>query len=317
MMRRAFTLVEVLVAVFLLGIVTTISVMTFNAISTAWTVSTEYLDKMQRTDYALEQVVSGLKSMYYPHNGEQSYTYGFYLADNGDGDSADDSDIIEWAKTGNSIVGNLDASVDSVHRVQLMVLEEGNSDYKETIPVTGLYVRMCPDPALRPVKDKKVSETDYTFANNDMYQPMLVADGIVGMNCRVLPSDEKTDSENDRREFEDEWTASNSVPYKVELTFRVADPEGKSYRTNTAPVMRIVTIPVYEQAQDGANLPSDDKKGAAGAKRGGKSGGGGGQQGPGGGSGPQGPGGGGPRGPGGGRGPQGPGGPGGGAGGPA
>ena len=191
MKRRAFTMVELLVAMLILGVVTALATLTFNAITRAWTVSTEYMDKMQRCDYALEQVVSGLKSMYYPHAGEQSYTYGFYLTDNGDGKDERNSDVIEWAKTGTAIVGNQNASVDTVHRVQLMILEEGNRDYKDEIPVTGLYARMCPDPALRPKKELNADETDYSFSNLDMYQPILVVDGIVGMNCRVMKDAEE------------------------------------------------------------------------------------------------------------------------------
>lgn len=272
MRRRAFTMIEMLVAIVLVGVVTTFAVLTFNAVTTAWTSSTEYLDKMQRSDYMLDQVVSGLKSMYYPHTGQQDYTYGFYLTDGGPGDDPRSSDTIEWAKTGSAIVGNQNASADTVHRVQLMVLEEGNHDYKEPIEVTGLYARMCPDPALRPKRDKKVQEIDYTFANSDMYQPVLVADGIVGFNCRVLKDPDQSASDASDAKFEDEWDASNSVPYKVELSFRIADPDGKSYRSNTAPIKRIVRIPVYEQSQDGASLPSEDKKGAGGARRGGMGG---------------------------------------------
>lgn len=262
MNRKGFTLVELLVAMVISASITALAVMTFNAVSTTWTSSAEYMDKMQRSDYALNQVVSGLRSMYYPHNGEQDDKYGFVLSDNGDGKDPDSSDVVEWAKTGSSIVGGLDASVDTVHRVQIMVLEEGDNDYKDTIEVTGLYARLCPDPALRPDKSKDGSDVDYSFANNDMYQPVLIVDGIVGMNCRVMESPEKSkEGKNDETLFEDEWSKSNSVPYKVELTFWVKDPEAKSYRTNTAPMMRIVRIPIYEQSQDGASLPSDEKKG--------------------------------------------------------
>ena len=86
-MRRAFTMVEILLAALLLGVLTTVSVMTFNAVSRGWQVSTDYMDKMQRTDFALNQVVSGLRSMYYPHDGKQDERYGFVLVDNGDGDA--------------------------------------------------------------------------------------------------------------------------------------------------------------------------------------------------------------------------------------
>ena len=44
MRRRAFTMIEMLVAIVLVGVVTTFAVLTFNAVTTAWTSSTEYLD---------------------------------------------------------------------------------------------------------------------------------------------------------------------------------------------------------------------------------------------------------------------------------
>lgn len=253
-MRRAFTLLEVLLAIMLLGMVTALSLMTFGTISRQWEMATDYLDKLQHSDYALNQVVAGLRSMYYPHAGEQDAHYGFVLVNNGDGEDPDSSDVIEWSKKGTAIVGNRSAVADTVHRVQVMILEEGNNDYNEPIAVTGLYARQCPDATLRPEDD----DVDYTFGNDEMYQPVLISPGIVGFNCRVLKTDEKVESENDDKLFEDEFDASNSVPYKLELTFYMEDPEAKSYRTNTAPVMRIVRIPVFEQSQDGAKTPGEE-----------------------------------------------------------
>ena len=279
-MRRAFTLVELLLAVVLLGVLTSLTMMTFNSVTRGWQVSTDYLDKMQRTDFALNQVISGLRSLYYPHGGEQSYDYGFCLYDNGDGEDPDSSDVIEWSKRGSAIVGSKSAAADTVHRVQLMVLEEGNHDYIDPIEVTGLYARHCPDVTLRP-KDNP-DDIDFSFANDEMYQPVLIADGIVGFNCRVLPTDEKVEAEHDESLFEDKWDTSNAVPYKVELTFYLADPEGRAYRSDAAPIMRIVRIPLYEQAKDGAAPPSEKAE----RESGGRPGGGG--MGPGGGGAPPG-----------------------------
>ena len=264
-MRRAFTLIEILLAAVLLAILTSLTMMTFNSVTHGWQVSTDYLDKMQRTDFALNQVVSGLRSLYYPHGGEQSYDYGFYLTDNGNGEDPDRSDVIEWSKRGSAIVGTKSAAADTVHRVQLMVLEEGNHDYIDPIEVTGLYARHCPDVTLRP-KDNR-DDIDFTFANDEMYQPVLVADGIVGFNCRVLPTDEKVEAEHDESLFEDTWETSNAVPYKIELTFYLADPDGRAYRSNTAPIMRIVRMPLYEQAKDGAAPPSEKGARASGGAR--------------------------------------------------
>lgn len=256
MSRRGFTLVEMLLAVMLSGVITVLTLVTFRAVTTGWQVSTDFIDKSQRIDFALNQVISGLRSLYYPHDGEQSYAYGFVLTNNGDGENPDDSDVIEWSKRGSAIVGTKDATADTVHRVQLMVLEEGNRDFEEPIAVTGLYARHCPDSTLR--SKNNPDDIDFTFGNDEMYQPILVADGIVGFNCRVLKDKETMkEAENDASLFEDTWETSNAVPYKVELTFYMTDPEGKSYRSHTAPVIRIVRLPLHEQSLDGANIPSD------------------------------------------------------------
>ena len=243
-MKRAFTLVEIVAAVALLGVVTAMIVASFAAVSRGWEVSTEYMDKMQRMDYAINQIVTALRSTYYSHDGKQSYEYGFMLFDNG-------------------------AVADTVHRVRVMVLEEGDTEYGETIERTGLYARLCPDSVLRPKGD----DIDYTFANIEMYRPVLIADGVVGMNCRVLKNADSRDAENDKRKFEDTWDASNSVPYKVELTFRLADPEGRAYRSNTAPAVRIVRMPMFEQSLDGATTPGTEGSSArrGGAVKGGSS----------------------------------------------
>ena len=268
-MNRAFTMVELLLATFLVGVVTALAAMTFNSVTRSWQVSADYMDKMQRTDYALNQVISGLRSMYYPHDGKVDDRYGFQLTNNGEGENPRNSDVITWSKTGPAIVGTKNAIADSVHRVQVMVLEEGNSDYKEEIQKTGLYARLCGDSALIPKNDDDTADdTDYSFANSDLYQPILIADGVVGFNCRVVKTAEDVEggmaneSENDKKSFEDEFAESNSVPYKVELTFQIekADETFRS-QTQRAPMICIVRIPIHEQSLDGAQPPVEAAKG--------------------------------------------------------
>lgn len=281
-MRRAFTMIEMLVATLLVGVLTTLSIMTFLAVSNGWQVSTDYLDKMQRTDYALNQVISGLRSMYYPHDGKQSENYGFVLENRGDGDDPRESDVITWSKTGPAIVGTKNAIADTVHRVQVMVLEEGNNDYQEPIQKTGLYARLCSDAALIPADDN--DDTDLTFANEDLYQPILILDGVRGFNCRVLKTMEEANKEqgvnrkggNDEKKFEDEFAESNAVPYKVELTFHIEKPD-ENFRSQTirAPMVRIVRIPIHEQSLDGNTTPTDSKSGGGARGGSGTRGGGG------------------------------------------
>jgi prepilin-type N-terminal cleavage/methylation domain-containing protein len=259
MSRGAFTLVEMLVAMLISAIIVILSVMTFNGVSASWTSAAEYMDKFQRSDYALNQVVGALRSMYYPHDGQQDGRYGFILSNNGDGEDADSSDVIEWSKIGRAIVGNKSSVADSVHRVRIMVLEEGNSDWKKEIAETGLYARLCPDAALRGDQE----DVDFSFENNEMYQPVLISSGVCGFNCRVVKEPPKTsssDNENEEKDFEDEFAESNAVPYKVELSFRMIDPDTRAYRSGAAPIVRIVRIPIYEQSLDGKVTPGGEGK---------------------------------------------------------
>jgi len=265
--KRGFTMIEMLLATVLVGVLTAFSIMTFRSVSHGWQVSADYLDKMQRTDYALNQVVSGLRSMYYPHDGSQNAKYGFVLTDNGDGQDPRRSDVIEWSKLGSALVGTKSDKADSVHRVQVMVLEEGDDDYAEPIQKTGLYARIMRDSALG--EDKDEDDVDLTFGNAELYQPILIADGVTGFNCRVLKTAEDADAaasgakdvKNDTKKFEDEFAESNSVPYKVELTFQIEKPDD-NFRSQTkrAPLVRIVRIPIHEQSLDGAAPPSADGK---------------------------------------------------------
>ncbi len=259
-MRRAFTMLELLGAILLLAVLTTWTALSFSTVMNSWQTSTDYIDKLQRSDFALNQVVSALRSLYYPHEGSQKNEYGFLLEDNGDGTTPDRSDVIEWSKRGTAIIGNKSAAADTVHRVRLMILEEGNTDYKNCrIEKTGLYARCCPDVTLRP-KDNP-DEVDYSFENDEMYRPVLIADGIIGFNCRVLKDKEDVKkAENDKSLFEDEWASSNMVPYKVELTFWLEDPNGRGYRSEAAPIMRIVRLPLHEQSKDGARIPGSEEE---------------------------------------------------------
>lgn len=272
-MRRGFTMLELLMAVMLLGMMSVVSIVTYRAVTNGWRVSREYMDTLERTDYALDQLVSGLRCAYYPHTGEQSYDYGFLLTDQGDGDSPRESDIIEWTKKGPALIGG-SASGDATHRIQVRVLEEGDSSWGERIEKTGLYARVKPMAKVMPESTSSTRDDEFTFANDELYRPILIAKGVDGFNCRVQakePEDSEKGKKEDKEAFEDEFTASNAVPYKVQLTFYVQkeDPEYAS-RRQRVPMLRIVRLPVHEQSLDGATLPGNEKSSSGGGKRGGK-----------------------------------------------
>lgn len=271
-MRRAFTMLELLMAVMLLGMMSVVSIITYRAVTNGWRVSREYMDRLQRTDYALDQLVAGLKCAYYPHAGEQNYDYGFLLTDNGDGMSPRDSDVIEWTKRGPALIGG-SAAGDATHRIQVRVLEEGDSSWGERIEKTGLYARVKPMAKVMPESAASTGEDRFTFSNEELYRPILVAKDVDGFNCRVQEKEpENADGKKeDKDAFEDEFASSNAVPYKVQLTFYVQkeDPEYAS-RRQRVPILRVVRLPVHEQSLDGAALPGSESEKKGGGNRGGR-----------------------------------------------
>jgi len=261
--RRAFTMIEMLVATMLVGALTTLSVLTFQAVAHGWQSSTDYLDKLQRTDYALNQLIVALRSAYYPETSDENY--GFYDPYDRRGDRPSDSDIIEWTKKGSALIGSENAMADSVHKVRVMILEEGDTEdgdddkferfrFKEPIRKTGLYARAFIDPGL--ANKSKEGEKD----SQEFYQqPTLVADGVVGFRCRTIkepPS--KTNGRGAGRkggyEKDDDAVADKyedkKFPYKVELTLFVEkrDDDYRSQKERST-VVRIIRLPIYEQSQ--------------------------------------------------------------------
>ena len=258
-MRHGFTLIEMLLATMLVGVLTTLSVLTFMAVTHSWQTSTDFLDKMQRTDYALNQLSVALQCSYYPDVADEEY--GFYDPYDRDGERPTDSDIIEWTKKGSALIGSQNANADTAHKVRVMVLEEGDTEdgdrekfprfrFREPIQKTGLYARAFVDPALA-----SKSEDD---GKDEFYpQPTLIADGVIGFRCRTIkerPTDangmvgQKGSYVKDKLEdtYEDK-----KFPYKVELTLTIEKRDDDFLsRKERQTVVRVIRIPIYGQSQD-------------------------------------------------------------------
>jgi len=283
--RRAFTMIEMLVATMLVGVLTTLSVLTFQAVAHGWQSSTDYLDKLQRTDYALNQLIVALRSSYYPDTASENY--GFYDPYDREGERPSDSDIIEWTKKGSALIGSENAMADSVHKVRVMILEEGDTEdgdddkfekfrFREPIKKTGLYARAFIDPGLAQ------KTTDSEKDSQEYYQqPTLVADGVVGFRCRTIkepPSstNDKGSGKNggyEKDDLEDTYE-DKKFPYKVELTLFVErrDDDFRSQKERST-VVRIIRLPIYEQSQNasaGSGTSGGGTSGGGGQRPGGR-----------------------------------------------
>ena len=283
-MRRAFTLIELLLATMLVGVLTTLSILTFQAVTHGWQASTDYLDKMQRTDYALNQLIIALRSAYWPESGdtgsskaekttkgggnkgEERNQYGFYDPYDREGERPSDSDIIEWTKKGSALIGSENVMADSVHRVRVMILEEGDTEdgdddkferfkFREAVKKTGLYARAFVDPGLASSGEEKDDAREY------YPQPTLVADGVVGFRCRTIkePPSKTNDKSRKKGGYDKDSDAvqdkyeDSGFPYAVELTLFMEkrDDEFLSQKEKST-VVRVIKIPVYEHSQGGS-----------------------------------------------------------------
>ena len=282
--RQGFTMIEMLLATMLVGVLTTLSILTFQAVTHGWQASTDYLDKVQRTDYALNQLIIALRSSYWPDEsggssgkseetkkgggqkgGENRNQYGFYDPYKREGNRPSDSDIIEWTKKGSALVGSENAMADSVHRVRVMILEEGDTEdgdddkfetfrFREPIKKTGLYARAFVDPGLASTSEEKDSREYYP-------PPTLVADGVVGFRCRTLkePPSKTNDKSGKKGGYEKDSDAIQDIfedagfPYAVELTLFIEKRDDDFFsQKEKSTIVRVVKIPIYEHSQGGS-----------------------------------------------------------------
>ena len=209
--RGAFTLLEILVAVAILGIVATTVAFVMGVGVEAWRAGAEMAEESHDGEGVMEQVVMALRSAYYPANGAPDWDFGFQLEDGGDGESAQDS--ISWVKIGNSLVGEDTPWAGAAHRVRLFVEDSQSGDGP------GLYVAAW----------QTVGQAA-DFDPDEDVEPLLLSDRVVGFDCRVQDP-QKAIEVGEPYEWIDEWEASNRIPDHVLITLALrpqkkgADPD--------------------------------------------------------------------------------------------
>ena len=229
MTRRGFTLIELLVSVIITAIMMTVCFITFNTAIRCWSRSAAVADTVRNAEYALTQVISGLRSAYYPTTGKQDYAYGFQLYDNGE--DPEDSDTIQWVKLGTSIVGNRSQLSETPHTVRVWVQKEGRDG------PGGLWVK-AGELDLHLLADDPDGEVD--FNDDEQFEPYPLIEGIQGFDCKVQSKPDSVESDGTPK-WEDTWDTSNSIPYRVKLTFWMTPAKETG---EPVPIMRVVEIPI-------------------------------------------------------------------------
>lgn len=233
-MRRAgFTLIELLAAILILSMMTIVGGVAFTSVIGGWHRATALADRMQTADYALNQVVAGLRSAYYPADGNQKDEWGFMMEDRGDGEDPSGSDWIEWTKIGTAMIGSTSAFSETTHRVRLWVEEARGRDEPG-----GLKIRVW-NP------DLFVEDDRSRFDEEDRGEEMLLVEDVVGFDCQVQKDAAEVESDG-KPKWADEWATSNAIPYRVKITFRMKPAEKGE---EPLPILRVVEIPLWRLSQ--------------------------------------------------------------------
>ncbi|MFO7937080.1 MAG: prepilin-type N-terminal cleavage/methylation domain-containing protein [Kiritimatiellia bacterium] len=224
--QSAFTLIEMVMAIMILSIMMLLSFFCFNSVVQAWNAGIEVSDAMGQADYVMEQLVSGLRSAYYPDAGTKIDDYGFQLYDNGEEEDARDS--ISWVKLGNALVGEDCGFAESPHRVSVSV---GGEDNEKGLQAKAWRVDLQLD-EFDPAEDTV---------------PVGLSPRVIAFNCRVLDKDQP--EKNDEPNWQDEWSSSNSIPKAVELSLYM-EPSENAEDDDPIEVKRIVRIPLWDISQN-------------------------------------------------------------------
>jgi prepilin-type N-terminal cleavage/methylation domain-containing protein len=213
-----FTLLEVLLAVAIFAVISGVTFFTFSAATIAWRRGVEMTDKLHHADFAVDQIVMALRSMYYPATGGDA-VYGFWHGDEGSG--AGSADMMSWVKLGSSLVGSRSSDVGGPHRVKITM--EPDEDNEDAIMVRAWGL-------LSEIED---------FDPDDL-PPKRYGVRIVGLDCRF--EDPEAEFE-DEIEWIDEWELSNTIPRSVELTVYLEPLEEDE---KPIEVRRFIEIPLGE-----------------------------------------------------------------------
>ena len=235
--RAGFTLLELMLAVAILAVVSTITYMTFATVTRAWRRGMELSDGIHHGDYVLDQLVMALRSAYYPV--ASSKGYGFILEDTGDGESA--RDRISWVKLGSSLVGRSCPFVDSPHRVEFW-LEDVDEEGQVAVRAWRMF-----------------GQSD-DFDKEEL-EPSFISRRVTGFDCRCALG-----LFDDEIDWEDEWEDENTnkLPRFVEVTLYLAPP---SEEGSTLELRRIVELPTsHLSLGKRAGVPSSSKKSVQGNK---------------------------------------------------
>ncbi|MCL1909511.1 MAG: prepilin-type N-terminal cleavage/methylation domain-containing protein, partial [Kiritimatiellaeota bacterium] len=221
--RAGVTLLEIILAIAILGVISVAVAVVFNTGINLWKAGTVLADETRSADAVLEQIAMALRSSYYPEVRSPTYEYGFQHED--DGDSPRASDSISWVKIGNSLIGEDVPWAGVAHRTVLFM---GGASAAEG---PGLYVKAW-----------QFAGQSEDFDPDTDVSPLLLSDQIVSLDVKMRDP-EYTEIAGSPYEWLDKWDLSNRIPTHVLVTIAVNAPNEKDPPVEFS---RMIDIPMAD-----------------------------------------------------------------------
>lgn len=217
-----FTLLEILIAVSLMAVVSTVTYMAFGTMVKAWQNGVALTDAIHHGDFVMDELAMALRSTYFPDAGGKTKSYGLHVRNKGEADGT--SDIVSWVKLGGALVGNDCPFAGTPHRVTFYV-----DDVDDSKGGRGAFVKAW-----------RLDGQPEDFDPEEDVKPVLISRDVTGFNCRTIMP-ENIDDEG-IPEWQDEWEYTNDLAVAVEITLFVR-PQGRG-EEESSEIKRIVQVPV-------------------------------------------------------------------------
>jgi prepilin-type N-terminal cleavage/methylation domain-containing protein len=254
-LKQGFTLVEMLLALLLTGILSVMLFSSFSTVTRSWTVGREVADSSGHSDFIMDQIESALRSAYTPGEGD---AYGLKFESDGDDEKA--RDRIEWTKIGPALIGDDVAFANVPHRVHIFIADEENGRpggfavcaWRQSMRIDEETGAKIDEGETKEVKDEFRPEEEEAF--------LILSPKVQGMNIRLLDPEQPIDEEKALKWLEEteEWTKENILPSAIEVTLWLEPPEPGA---DPIEYKRIIQIPMAQVSQNsslasGANQAS-------------------------------------------------------------
>ena len=211
-LRGGFSLIEVLIAVVILGSAFIVIWRTFAATMDGWTRGTKFLEQMHHADFVMDQLSSALRSAaFYPTKPEK---YGFWLDAKG---GEYPKDKVSWVTSSSAFIPPDSPFVNGLHRIQVTIDDNEDGDDSFTVTAWSHFADMeeMDDPETYHITTK-----------------------VRGIECEVYDWENET--------WDDEWEDTNAVPSLIRVTLYVEpaeryDPPMKISRLIELPIAPAVT----------------------------------------------------------------------------